>query len=442
MKTIQLVSVLVVFTFNIGGCVSTPTINNYIRDGNTEESLKYINSGGKVNVSDDYGLSPIHMAASKGNIQVLKALIDHGANVNAVEKKSSMTPIHYAAYNKNSAAIKLLIKNGANIDSNDRKGRTALKISSLSGNLDNVRTLVDAGAKLNKMQVISSSALMEAVNGKKINVINFLLESGANASSRDEKGNTPIILSSFTGDPQIFKTLLVHGAKISEENNVGYTPLIIAAYTGNTAIAQVSLMNGADVNHKTKFDRSPLHLSAIGEHIKVMKLLFEHGAQPIIIDTTEDDLFGTAFSHSAYAIWLIKNRIDVNPEYYLNIAIENFHKAKKEYKVIESDADWEISKQAFKSVLSIVFASYAAHTQAHINARASGTGVGYGSGTYRIYGTRTLRNVRDIYKLKKERSAAFISKYEKIISCIKSVPKSDQKKCIVTEGKKHVVNSI
>ncbi len=427
----KLAGLLIIFILFGVGCVTTPKLNNYIEKGKTEKSLAYIKSGEKINMTDKQGLSAIHVAAKTGNIRVLKALISKGVDINISDRNYFMSPIHYAASNKNTTALTLLIKGGVNINANDRRGRTALKIAARSGNMNAVRVLVKAGANVNTLQGVSSTALMDAISGKHQEVVRFLIASGANVSGKDDNGNTPVILSSFKGDLKTIKYLISHGAKITETNTMGYSALIVASYFGNRAIVDFSLTNGANVNHRTKAGRSPLHLSAIGENTQVMNLLIKNGARPITLNITEEDLFGTAVSHSTYALWLLRNKSDGSPVDYLITAISYYKKAATEYKQIERHMSKKLAKQALLGVLKIMFVAYGAHTQAHINARSSGTGTGYGYGSVRLNGARNLNDIKNIIRAKKEASRARMTKFTKISACIQITPRNAQIKCIV-----------
>jgi ankyrin repeat protein len=79
------------------------------------------------------------MAIVKGDLEIVKKLIELGSDVN--EKSDGMTPLMYAARYNRTDIIKVLVKNGANIKTRDKKGNTAMKFAKLSNAQDAVALL-------------------------------------------------------------------------------------------------------------------------------------------------------------------------------------------------------------------------------------------------------------------------------------------------------------
>lgn len=73
-----------------------------------------ISNGACVTVTDDGGLTPLHIAARNGYLEVAKLLIDHGADVNATDNQKQ-TPLHAAAEDGQEEMCELLLKNGAEL---------------------------------------------------------------------------------------------------------------------------------------------------------------------------------------------------------------------------------------------------------------------------------------------------------------------------------------
>ena len=67
-----------------------------------------VNKGADVNVKDTYGQTPLHLAASKGQIKVIRCLIENGANVNVTQETTGSTPLHRAASNGQVEVVKCL----------------------------------------------------------------------------------------------------------------------------------------------------------------------------------------------------------------------------------------------------------------------------------------------------------------------------------------------
>ncbi|MFB9079211.1 ankyrin repeat domain-containing protein [Flavobacterium procerum] len=85
--------------------------------------------------------SPLHVAVSKGDIEVVKKFIAYGADVN--EQSEDMTPLMIAARYNKIDIIKVLIENGARPGDKNEKGFTALKYAQLSNASEAIAYLKD-----------------------------------------------------------------------------------------------------------------------------------------------------------------------------------------------------------------------------------------------------------------------------------------------------------
>lgn len=78
-------------------------------------------------------IMPLHATATHGNLAILRALLQKGANVNA-EQEGGYTAVHQAAHLNNVPMAKLLLEYGANPHQPDVKGQTALQLARAEGN--------------------------------------------------------------------------------------------------------------------------------------------------------------------------------------------------------------------------------------------------------------------------------------------------------------------
>jgi ankyrin repeat protein len=90
-------------------------------------------------------VNPFCMAIVQGDFETVKKLIDLGEDVN--QKSSGLSPAMYAAKFNKVDILKLLINKGANLKARCSKGHTALKYAKLSNAKDAKAIIVDALAK-------------------------------------------------------------------------------------------------------------------------------------------------------------------------------------------------------------------------------------------------------------------------------------------------------
>ena len=81
-----------------------------------------------LDARDKDGSTPLHCAVWKGHLQMVEALINAGADVNAENENDhwGTTPLHAAAHANQAGIAQLLIDHGAEVNAKDREGRTPL----------------------------------------------------------------------------------------------------------------------------------------------------------------------------------------------------------------------------------------------------------------------------------------------------------------------------
>ena len=101
-----------------------------------------------INARNEYGETPLHIAASRRNVNRARTLISDGADVNA-ENDDGETPLHYAALEGNTSMARMLVKAGADVNAKDKRGRTALHCVAWEGYTHTARALITLGARVN-----------------------------------------------------------------------------------------------------------------------------------------------------------------------------------------------------------------------------------------------------------------------------------------------------
>lgn len=120
-------------------------INSYSNDGFTPLGLAsffghielvklLLDQGADPNIAanNSFKVTPLHSACAISNYDIAKILIEKGANVNA-KQIQGVTPLHSAAHNGQAKLVKLLLKNGAEINSKMDDGKTPLFMAEEKG---------------------------------------------------------------------------------------------------------------------------------------------------------------------------------------------------------------------------------------------------------------------------------------------------------------------
>lgn len=188
-----------------------------------------------------------------------------------------------------------------------------------------MRELILAGADVNSRSSRSGRTPLMAVSYKGrdyAEVVQLLLEHGAEVNLRDRSGDNALILASFHGSVHTVQTLLDNGADINAENKRGFTALVRAAQGSHPEILQRLLDRGASINSPYGGDKVLAFSSSIGDYESV-KTLLDRGVNvnaevgPSFIDHL-DAPFSTALlqalsnGHNDIAELLIEYGADVN----------------------------------------------------------------------------------------------------------------------------------
>ncbi len=134
---------------------------------------------------------------------------------------------------------------------------------------------------------------MAASNGHK-EVVEFLLQRGANIEARTERGVTPLYIAVKDSQKEIVELLLQHGANIEAKEEDGFTPLHIAAKDGQKEIVELLLQCGANIEARSEGGVTPLYIAAKNGYKEVVEFLLQRGANIEVKTEGDDTLFHIA----------------------------------------------------------------------------------------------------------------------------------------------------
>ncbi|ETO60001.1 hypothetical protein F444_21776 [Phytophthora nicotianae P1976] len=98
---------------------------------------------------DKYGLTPLHWACDRGEAAATRLLLQHGADVDAVEKRMfKRRPLHLAVLASSEATVRELLAHHADILAEDYRGWAPIHGAAYSGDVDSLTALLNAGASV------------------------------------------------------------------------------------------------------------------------------------------------------------------------------------------------------------------------------------------------------------------------------------------------------
>ncbi|MFO1311147.1 MAG: ankyrin repeat domain-containing protein [Burkholderiales bacterium] len=186
--------------------------------GDTGAIARLAASGANVNAREAYGRTPLHVAAFMKQREAMKALVDAGADPNALDAdRYDMVTI--AAVANDPATLEAALKLGnraTNVTS--RYDGTALIAAAHLGHVEVVRILVKAGAPLDHVNNLGWTALIESIvlgDGGALHTatLGVLVDAGANVNIGDRQGLSPLHLAEGRGYREMADILKAAGAQ-------------------------------------------------------------------------------------------------------------------------------------------------------------------------------------------------------------------------------------
>jgi len=284
-----------------------------------------IRSGANVNARNDLGATPLWAACQNGSESMVGRLLTAGANPNAALLLGE-TPVMVAGRSGSPAVVELLAAKGANVNARAARGQTALMWAVAQKHPEVVKVLIANGADIHARsdswtEVMAvpphgyleynraiphgnDTALMFAARVDDLASAKLLVAAGANVNDEDAWGVSAVVLAAHSGFTDVVEFLLEKGANPNSDR-AGFTALHEAVMRRDENLVKVLLDHGADANlpvrswtptrrssHDFNFPpeligATPFWLAARFTEPEIMRLLVKHGADPLFVLRSE-----------------------------------------------------------------------------------------------------------------------------------------------------------
>jgi ankyrin repeat protein len=281
-----------------------------VEQGDVAQVQALLSRGGDVNARDDAGLTLLMKATIRGQLPLVKLLLQNGARVDETSLREGYSTLFWAAQEGRTEVAVALIVAGARVNELGPQGTPLTRAAEL-GHLETVRALLDHGAAVNGTDSLGETALMKAAEQGQVAIVQLLLDRGARIDARNQHGDTALSWAAGNGWTEIVRLLLAHGARVHMTGpgadflyepvrqghaevvkellahgvdvngggrGDGGSPLMIAAQWGQTDVAAVLIAHGADVNRRDRSGKTALDYALQTKDPRLIRMLRRAGA--------------------------------------------------------------------------------------------------------------------------------------------------------------------
>ncbi len=238
---------------------------SYWDDVETAELL--IGAGGDVNAANDLGATPLWIAALNGSADMVRSLLEAGGDPNAA-LLSGESPVMTASRTGNPQVVERLLAAGADPNARAVRDQTALMWAAAQRHSDVVGVLLEYGADVHARSETWSQVMAVPPHSHP-----------DNQQSVPHGGNTALTFAARVGDLPSARMLVNAGADIDDADARGASVIVLAAHSGFRDLVEFVLDEGADPN-AAGAGFSALHLAILRRDEDLGRQLLEHGADP------------------------------------------------------------------------------------------------------------------------------------------------------------------
>lgn len=217
-----------------------------------------IAGGADLNAQNSLGETALHWMAIDGRCDIARLLIKNGADIN-IQDNYGNTPLCIATKYNKIRSVELLIENGADPFIKDYKGRIPLDITKneeirklleeymeeYKKNPDKFKPTTSPLRDSESLSIKNNKLLFSAYDNNLSGVKRCIASKKFNINVRDNKGYTPLMYAIMNHNLNMVEFLVEHGADINLCNNKGQSPLKIAYLYDSKGIAEYLFSKGA-----------------------------------------------------------------------------------------------------------------------------------------------------------------------------------------------------
>ncbi len=252
--------------------------------GNLDIIKFLINKGARLDVVDSHGYGPISFTAATGqqNTDIYDYFIANGADLkNEKDHQGKNVLLVAIGRAKDFKIVDYLIKKGLSINSVDNFGNGIFHYAAQGGNINILKQLKERGVSIDKNNITDENAIFFASKGREasINLFKYLESLGIHAKVTTKKGENPLHnLAKTTADLNVYKYFVEKGVNPNAIDEEGKTPLLNAAERNKLEAVRYFAEKSTDIDHKDTKGQTALAIAIQNNSADVVDYLISKGA--------------------------------------------------------------------------------------------------------------------------------------------------------------------
>lgn len=241
--------------------------------GNISLASKVLSHGAEVNWIGPYFHTALHYAAIADKADMVLWLLEKEAEISI--NGDGRSPLHIAAVRGNLPIVKYLFQYSCEIDIEDKFHFTPFSLACLRGHHNVVVYMLEHSPAGTKFHL--DDGLHRAADSGHTHVMKLLLSHGADANALNNLGESPLSTAARAGKALPVQLLLEHGSRLNVIDNRGYTPLQLSLLREQVDVSISLIQHGSVLHALSRNTESPLYLAVTTSNPLLVKAVLLAG---------------------------------------------------------------------------------------------------------------------------------------------------------------------
>ncbi|KAI1235231.1 hypothetical protein IHE44_0002871, partial [Lamprotornis superbus] len=258
----------------------------------TARMEELISRGVDIKAKNNTERTALHWAAGAGSVDAVRLLLDHDVPVDdedSVQRRLSLHVLQMCSFGMSALllsawfghlrVLQILVNAGAKINRVNRNGRNLLHCAAQRGHIQIMEFIMEDldDVCVDETDKTDRTAFHLAAEYGQLEVVEFLIRLGCSHSAKDKEENTALHLAAKNGHLSVLEKIIDVGVDLDEKNSEGLTALHLAAEGGHSLCVKLLVEAGADINAQTQKKMNCLHYAALHGYEEIARILMDAG---------------------------------------------------------------------------------------------------------------------------------------------------------------------